>query len=121
MALLLGASCGVAAAAGAAPLPLLTIGPNTTAWPPPNPNLSFPVGPNPPASSLRRRLQKRLMIPLPDASARSQMLANGLRNVAHSRVEGKPDVSCELPRDATDDLMHTKRVDEKKTTTHFHT
>ena len=55
--LLLGASCGVAAAAGAAPLPLLTIGPNTTAWPPPNPNLSFPVGPNPPASSLRRRLQ----------------------------------------------------------------
>ena len=36
--LLLGASCGVAAAAGAAPLPLLTIGPNTTAWPPPNPN-----------------------------------------------------------------------------------
>ena len=58
VALLLGAPCGVAAAAGAAPLPLLTIGPNTTAWPPPNPNLSFPVGPNPPAaSSLRRRLQ----------------------------------------------------------------
>jgi len=37
----------------------------------------------------RRRLQKRLMIPLPDASARSQMLANGLRNVAHSLSEAR--------------------------------
>ena len=35
----------------------------------------------------RRRLQKRLMIPLPDASARGQMLSRGLSNVAHSLSE----------------------------------
>ena len=80
--LLLGASCGVAAAAGAAPLPLLTIGPNTTAWPPPNPNLSFPVGPNPPAaSSLRRRLQ-------PPAPATMQgLLLGDIRAKLHVTAE----------------------------------
>ena len=32
----------------------------------------------------RRRLQKRLMIPLPDAEAREQMLTRGLRELSHT-------------------------------------
>ena len=37
----------------------------------------------------RRRLQKRLMIPLPEASARHEMLVKGLRNVAHNLGEAE--------------------------------
>ena len=54
VALLLSLSAASSSAPGE--LPLLAIGPNTTAWPGPNPNLTFPVGPNPPGS-LRRRMQ----------------------------------------------------------------
>ena len=37
----------------------------------------------------RRRLQKRLMIPLPDAAARMQMLASGLRELTHTLSEAE--------------------------------
>ena len=37
----------------------------------------------------RRRLQKRLMIPLPEASARRQMLLHGLKGIDHSLAESE--------------------------------
>ena len=37
----------------------------------------------------RRRLQKRLMIPLPDDSARMQMLVAGLKSLAHTLTDAE--------------------------------
>ena len=39
----------------------------------------------------RRRLQKRLLIPLPDAEARKEMLGRGLKGVSHSLSEADVD------------------------------
>ena len=39
----------------------------------------------------RRRLQKRLLIPLPDAEARREMIVRGLRGVSHSLSEADVD------------------------------